>query len=434
MQVSLENVGQFERKLTVRIPTEHLENRVQARLSELSRTIRLKGFRPGKVPSKVIEQKFGAQTRKEAYSELISSTYQEALRQQKLRPAVPPSITAEPVSNVEIGYTAVFEVMPELERIDVAQLQISKIVSQVEESDIDRMIETLRMQRKQWKTVDRAAQDGDAVVLEYAITADGVSYPKQGLEKAVVVLGAGTWFPELEKKLLGVSAKEEINTSIVMPERFREPGLAGKSVSVHVRVIRIQEGHLPLLDESFVESFGIREGGMEQFRADVRANLEREVGATVRGRVRADAISKLIAQYADLQVPSGMVSSEAKALLGQARQQAERAGAQPPADETLFEKEAVSRVRAFVLLTEIARQNAIVPDQGRMRDMLMTIASTYEEPEKVIDLYKRDPEMMASLRNRVMEDQVVDWVVEHAQTQEQRLSFSEIMQQTNQSS
>lgn len=428
MQVSLENVGKLERKLTVRFPVDQVETRVRARIQELGRTVRIKGFRPGKVPAKVLEQRFGAQVRNEAMSEAISSSYQEALRQQNLRPAMAPAISARAAGGDEIEYVATFEVVPELPAIDVSGLQVVRTVSAVEESDVDRMIDTLRQQRRQWAVVERAAAAGDMVLFEYAATADGQRFPAEGRERAGTILGAGALFSEFEALLTGAAAGDARNGEVTFPANFREPSMAGKSAAVEVGVIRVQEARLPEIDDTFMVSFGIREGGLERFRADVRANLERELNAAMRGRTKADAVAKLLAAWADLDVPRSLVESEANALLAQAQQNAQRAGVQPPADASLFQRDAETRVRAFVLLGEIARQNAIAPDPRRVNEMLATIASTYEEPDKVVELYARDAELMGSLRNRVVEDQVVDWVVEHAKVSEQRLSFTELMQ------
>jgi trigger factor len=266
------------------------------------------------------------------------------------------------------------------------------------------------------------------VLFEYAATADGQRFPAEGRERAGTILGAGALFSEFESLLAGAAAGESRSGSVVFPANFREASMAGKSAAVEAAVIRVQEARLPEIDDAFMASFGVREGGLERFRADVRANLERELNAAVRGRTKSDAITKLLAAWADLEVPRGLVEAEAKALLGQAQQNAQRAGVQPPSDLGLFQKDAESRVRAFVLLGEIARQNAIAPDPRRVNEMLATIASTYEEPEKVVELYARDAELMGSLRNRVVEDQVVDWVVEHAKVSEQRMSFTELMQ------
>ena len=428
MQVSLESVGKLERKLTVRFPVEQVESRVRARIQELGRTVRIKGFRPGKVPARVLEQRFGAQVRNEAMSDAISSSYQEALRQQNLRPAMAPSISARAADGNEIEYVATFEVVPELPPVDVSGLQVTRTVSSVDEADVDRMIDTLRQQRRQWQVVERPAAAGDMVIFEYAATADGVRHPAEGFERAGTILGAGALFAEFESVLSGAAAGESRSGTVQFPANFREPSLAGKQAAVEARVVRVQHAVLPEIDDAFIASFGVREGGLEKFRADVRANLERELNAAVRGRTKSDAVSKLLAAWADLEVPKSMIDAEAGAMLQQAQQNAQRAGVQPPADASLFAADAASRVRAFVLLSEIARQNQIAPDAARVNEMLATIASTYEEPEKVVELYARDPELMSTLRNRVVEDQVVDWVVEHAKVTEQRLSFADLMQ------
>jgi trigger factor len=428
MQVSLESVGKLERKLTVRFPVEQVESRVRARIQELGRTVRIKGFRPGKVPARVLEQRFGAQVRNEAMSDAISQSYQEALRQQNLRPAMAPSISARAADANEIEYVATFEVVPELPAVDVSGLQVTRTVSAVEEADVDRMIDTLRQQRRQWQVVGRPAAAGDMVIFEYAATADGARHPAEGFERAGTILGAGALFAEFESVLSGAAAGESRTGTVQFPPNFREASLAGKSAAVEARVVRVQHAVLPEVDDAFIASFGVREGGMDKFRADVRANLERELNAAVRGRTKADAVSKLLAAWADLEVPKSLVETEARALLQQAQQNAQRAGVQPPQDASLFLADAASRVRAFVLLSEIARQNQIVPDAARVNEMLATIASTYEEPEKVVELYARDAELMSTLRNRVVEDQVVDWVVDHAKVTEQRLSFAELMQ------
>lgn len=428
MQVSLENVGKLERKLTVRIPAAQVETRVRARIKELGRTVRIKGFRPGKVPASVLEQRFGAQVRNEAMSDAISSSWQEAIRQENLRPAVAPSISAQPADGDQIEYTATFEVVPELGTIDASGLSIVKCVATVEDADIDRMIDTLRQQRRQWDPVERAAAAGDMALFEYAVTADGQRFPAEGMERAGTIIGSGALFAEFDALITGAGAGDARSGQVTLPAGFREASMAGKTATVELAVIRVQASTLPELDDAFIAGFGVREGGMERFRADVRANLERELDGAVRGRTKADAVQKLLAAYADLEVPRGMIENEIKGLLAQAQQNAQRAGVQPPNDASLFATEALSRVRAFILLTEIARQNSIAPDQKRINQTLAQIASTYEEPEKVVELYSRDQELMASLRNRVVEDQVIDWLVEHAQVTEQKMAFTELMQ------
>ena len=425
MQVSIENVGNLGRKLTVRIPADSYESQVKSRLAEASRTVRLKGFRPGKVPTKVIEQRFGAQIRGETMSELVRNSFQQAVSEQKLRPALSPSIstTGEPV-NGQIEYTATFEVLPELGKLDVATLAVSKPVATVGDADVDGMIDTLRQQRRTWTPVERGAQAGDMVLFEFAASGEGV---EQTRERVGTILGSGAMSKDLEDKLAGHATGDEFEAEVTFPADFRMSALAGKHAKVSIKIVRVQEAKLPEIDDAFIASFGIGEGGMDKFRADVRANLERELKGMLAARLKNEIIQKLMDAHPGIELPQGMVEAEARALHQQAQAQAQQQGQQFTGDASGFMDMARRRVSAGVLIGELARQNDIRPDSRRVAEMLATIASTYEEPTQVVELYQRDPQLMQSLQNRVMEDQVAEWVAAHAQTSEQQLSFAEAM-------
>jgi len=425
MQVSIENVGNLGRKLTVRIPADSYESQVKSRLAEASRTVRLKGFRPGKVPTKIIEQRFGAQIRGETMSELVRNSFQQAVSEQKLRPALSPSIstTGEPV-NGQIEYTATFEVLPELGKLDVATLAVSKPVANVGDADVDGMIETLRQQRRTWTPVERGAQAGDMVLFEFAATGEGI---EQARERVGTILGSGAMSREFEDKLGGHATGEEFDADVTFPADFRMAALAGKHAKVTVKIVRVQEAKLPDIDDAFIASFGIGDGGMDKFRADVRANLERELKGMLAARLKNEVIQKLMDAHPGIELPQGMIEAEARALHQQAQAQAQQQGQQFALEVSAFTDMARRRVSAGVLIGELARQNDIRPDSRRVAEMLATIASTYEEPTQVVELYQRDPQLMQSLQNRVMEDQVAEWVAAHAQTSEQQLTFAEAM-------
>ncbi len=429
MQVSVENTGALGRKLTVRVPSERVESRVRDRMREMGRTVRMKGFRPGKIPPKVIEQRFGAQVRNEIMGDVIGSSFQQAVAEQKLRPAAPPRISTSGSKDGEFEFTATFDVMPELDTIDVASLSIERPKSEVREQDVDRMIETLRHQRREWRSVERAAAVGDLVMFSYRVEQDDARFPASDDERAGTVIGSNAMFPEVETGLVGLAAGESSSVDVTLPAEFREPAMAGKPAKVSFSVLRVQEMLLPDADESFATSFGVTAGGMEQFRKDVRANLDRELGNALRSRLKGQTIEKLLVAYADVEVPESMVQSEARALhqgqLQQAKQRQEDASGLP-SEEALLPA-ARQRVRAFVLLSELARQNGIQIDSQRVQDMLLSIASTYEDPQEVVDLYARDQEMLSGLRNRVLEDQVIDWVADHASTEDKNIPFDELM-------
>ncbi|HEY2395618.1 MAG TPA: trigger factor [Rudaea sp.] len=429
MQVSVENVGKLERKLTVRIPAGDYESQVKARLAEVARNVRLKGFRPGKIPPKVIEQRFGSQVRGEAISELIRTSFQEAVGQQNLRPAMAPEIntTGEPADG-QIEYTATFEVLPDVGQVDVAKLAISRPVAQVADGDVDAMIETLRQQRRAWTPVERAAQTGDMILFEYTAQAGDVRHPAEGADRSGTILGSGAMTAELEQQLVGHALGEQLTFEMTFPANFRVTALAGQPAHVDVRISRIQESRLPEVDAAFIAMFGIQDGGMDKFRADVRANLERELKGVLTQRLKGDVVQKLVDAYPGLELPQRMVDNEARALAEQAKAQAAQQGQVTVATlPDSFLIMARRRVAAGVLVGEIARQNGVRLDNRRVAEALASIASTYEEPQQVVELYQRDPNLMSSLQNRVLEDQVADWIAEHAQTTEQQLTFNEAM-------
>lgn len=433
MQVSVEHTSNLERKLTVSVPADRLESQISERLREISRTVRLKGFRPGKVPAKVIEQRFGAQVRNEAMSEVIQTSFGEALRQENLRPAVPPSIQTDgQAKDGEFRYVATFEVMPELGTIDVSSLKVKRPTAAVEDKDIDHMIETLRLQRRSWNPVERAAKDGDLVMFESYVMVGDTRVPAEGFERSGTILGTKAMMPKVEEVLSGISLDEERSIEIDFPAEHRNADLAGKSGQMHVKASRVSEPVLPDVDDAFMASFGVAEGGVEKFREEVRANLERELKGALMARLKNDVVNKLLEKYSDVELPKRMIEAEASGLANQAEQRAKQQGQKDAkASPEAFMSVAKQRVAAAVLLGELARQNQISLDQSRVAEMMASIASTYEDPQQVFDLYRSDAQLMRGLENRVIEDQVIDWIADHADLSEEALSFAEVMRPQN---
>jgi trigger factor len=429
MQVSVENIGTLERKLTVKFPAERFETQVTARIAEMGRTVRLKGFRPGKVPTTVIKQRFGAQVRGEVLSDLIGSTLREAVEQEKLQPIANPSIntTGQPQDG-EIAYTATFEIMPEFPAIDVSGLEITRPVAVVADADIDKMLETLRQQRRSFDEVERASVEGDFVMFEYSAEAGDYRFPVEGMERAGSVLGSGNLFKALDDALVGHSADDSYDSEIAFPDDFRNEELAGKTAKVSFKIVKVQEPKLPEIDGEFAKLFGIEDGDLDVFRKEVRANLERELKAALMARLKSEVAEKLANQHGNLEVPKLMVQSEAQNM---AAANVPRGQQPPPQLIEAATPIAQKRVVAGLLMGEIARKQSLVIDRKRVAEQLAAIASTYEEPEKVIELYNGDPQLMSGLQNRVMEDQVAEWVAEHAKTTQQDLSFDDVMRPAN---
>ena len=428
MQVSVESVGKLERKLTVKFPAERFESQVSQRIAEMGRTVRLKGFRPGKVPTTVIQQRFGAQVRGEVLSDLIGSTMREAFAQEKLQPVANPAINTTGLpENGEIAYTATFEIMPEFPEVDVSALEIKRPKAEVTDADIEKMIETLRQQRRSFDPVERASVEGDFVMFEYGAVAGDYHFPAEGLERAGSVLGSGTLFKALDEALTGHKADDAFESEITFPEDFRNEQLAGKTAKVSFKIVKVQEQKLPTVDAEFAKLFGIADGDLDNFRKEVRANLERELKATLLARLKSEVAEKLADTHAELEVPNMMVQAEARNL---ATGSVPRGQQPPPQLIEAAQPMARKRVIAGLLMGEIARKNELKIDRTRVAEQLAAIASTYEEPEKVVELYNNDPQLMSGLQNRVIEDQVAEWVAEHAKTTEQSLSFDEVMRPT----
>lgn len=429
MQVSLENTTSLERRMTVSLPVERLDGVVGKRLQEIARTARLKGFRPGRIPPKIIEQRFGPKVRDEVMGELIRSSFDEAVRQEHVQPAGNPDIKTEPASeDGQIVYTATFEVVPEFGTIDVTTLQFNRHVSQVEETDIDAMFETLRQQRQSWNPVDRAAQAGDLVRIETHANTGDERVPAEGVEHGATVIGSSAMLPELELQLVGMSANEEREIEIAFPADWRVPQMAGRTVKVTVKVTQVAESFIPEIDEAFIKSFGVRSGKMDVFRKEVRANLERELKGNLMNRLRAEVAQKLIAAFATVEMPPRLVEFEARQMARTTAENARQQGQVNVADSPEpYIHAARQRVAAALLVGEIARQNSLTIDPARVRETMQLIASTYEDPNQVIELYRNDPNLMRNLQNRVMEEQVIDWIAERANATEQTLSFTEVM-------
>jgi len=432
MQVSLENVGKLERKLTVKFPAEQFESKVRQRISELGRNVRLKGFRPGKVPTKVIEQRFGAQVRGEALSDLIGSTFREAVQQQNLQPVANPSIDTDgKPQDGEIAYTATFEVMPELPTVEVAILKIDRPKAEVGEADVDRMIETLQVQRRVFEKVDRAAADGDMVIVDYTARAGDFRHPAEGRERAATVLGGNTALAAFDGALRGHKAGEELSFDAEFSPTFPIPQLAARQARVELKIGEVQESKTPEVDEAFIRNFGIADGTVETFRAEVRANLERELDNALRARLRNEVGAKLAATYADVDVPKVLENAEAESLVRAAMPNLSGEQSLPPAALEAAQPIAHQRVIAGLLLRQIAQSNNLRVDNRKVTERIAKIASTYEEPEQVIELYRGNPQMMDNVRTAVLEDQVSEWVAENADTTEVSLSFDEVMHPQN---
>jgi trigger factor len=427
MQASIETTGNLERRLSITLPEDRLQSLVSGRLAEIGRSVRIKGFRPGKVPAKVVQQRYGEQVRGEAIEGLLRESFDSAIRSNELRVAGMPRI--EKNGEGELDFVATVELVPEFGEIDVAKLAVVRDSAEVTDADIDQMIENLRLQRRSFQPAARAAQAGDLVSVETFSVADGERLPAEGAEKGQVIVGSGMMFPAIEQGLVGLSQGEEKTLDVEFPADWRVPVLAGKTVAVTVKALDVSEPVMPEVDADFIKSFGVKSGDAEQFRADIRSNLERELKGALMNRLRREVGEQLIAAYASVELPPRLVETEARSMLAQQVEQIRRQGGNPgeiPADaHNGFMDAARKRVLVGLLVGEVARRNELRLDPKRLNETLNLIASTYEEPEQVVEMYRKDPQLMSGLQGRVMEEQVIDWIAERAQHTVNALSFQE---------
>lgn len=428
MQVSVEATGNLERRMTVRVPEDRVNAEVQNRLERLARTTRLKGFRPGKVPLKVIEQQYGAQVRQEVIGEVVQSTWYEAVTQEKLRPAGAPRIEAmgaEPGQALE--YVATFEVLPEVKLASLEGVKIERVTARVSDAEVERVVENLRRQRTNWEAVERVAANGDRIVIDFVGTIDGQPFKGNEGENIPVVLGTGSMTPGFEEALVGVRGGEERTVEVTFPGEYGNKEIAGKRASFKVSVHRVEEPHLPQVDEAFAEGFGIREGGVPALMAEVRKNMERELDEALRAANKQAAMDKLL-ELNQVEVPKALVESEVRALMEQMRRNMHvPRGKQFDIDTSMFEPQARRRVALGLILAEIIKRNDFKADPERVRERVETLAGTYERPDEVMNWYYSDKSRLKEVESLVLEEQVVDWVFGKAEVAEKERGFDEVM-------
>jgi len=426
MQVSVEKTGDLERRMTVQVPGDDITSQVNNRLNELRRQVRLKGFRPGKVPLNVVRQRYGKQVREEVLGQVMESSLQEAIGKEELRVAGVSKL--EPASGIDFEgdfeFVAELEVFPEMPDIEIADLAFERPVAEVADSDVDDMINTLRQQRREWETVERAAEMGDRVRLNYVAEVDGERVPEVGHHELSPTLGNMTTFPQLEEVLTGMAAGETKEVELTFPEDYRYQALAGKTAKVELKIEEIQASDMPEVNDEFAETFGV-EGGVEQLKADVRKNLERELRQAVSNRLKTSVTEKLSEKYADLQLPRSSVTQEARQMVQQMQQQSGQE-TQLPLEQ--FMPMAERRLRLGMLMGELARQHEIQIDQDRVQKKLEEVADTYEDPSQIIEIYRADARLMDQLENLVLEEQVIDLVLEKATVTDKTMSFKDVLE------
>ena len=436
MQASLETLSNLERRLKVAVPMDQINNEVDTRLKRLQRTVKLHGFRPGKVPFKVVAQQYGLQVRQEVLGDTVERTFGEAVREKNLRVAGYPRIETSARDGVEeteaapaFEFTATFEVFPEITVGDLSAATIERPVVEIGAAEIDKTIDVLRKQRTEYLPVTRAAATGDVVVIDYVGKIDDVAFDGGTANGQAVVIGDGRLLPDFESNLPGLTIGESRSFDVTFPADYHGADVAGKKATFTVTLKAVQEQKLPAVDAEFARSLGVADGDIEKMRADVKANLEREVARRVQARVKDQALKAML-DASKLEVPKALVEMEIDRLIqGMAENMKNRGMEQKVEDmpRDLFEQEARRRVTIGLVLADLVRREGIRAEPEQVRAMVEDYAQSYEQPQEVIQWYFQSPDRIREIESVVVENNVVEWMLSKAQVSDKPTPFDELM-------
>jgi trigger factor len=433
MRVSVETTSGLERRLTVGVPADRVDSVVNQRLQEAARNARLPGFRPGKVPIKVMKQRFGAGVRQEVLGEVISQSFQEAVVSENLRPAGQPSIEARKMdAGQDVEYTATFEIFPTVEVQPLNDLTIEKPVATVTDTDIDDIIEVFRKQQGEWVTSELPAQDGDTVVIDFVGTRNGEAFEGGSAEGNSLELGSGRMIPGFEDGLVGVSAGEEKELDLQFPEDYQNDDLAGAEVQFAVSVKEVKTMALAPIDEALFSKYGLEEGNEQDFRAEVKQNMERELRNAVDASVKTQVMDAIVAAHESIELPSALVGGEVNTMRQQMFQQF---GGSAPQDldlasvlpDEMFTEQAQRRVKLGLVVSAMVGHFDLTAEPAKVRAFIEDIASTYQDPEEVINWYYSENEQLAGVESRVLEDAVVERLLADAAIAEVECSYQDAL-------
>lgn len=432
MQANLESLGQLERRLDVAVPMSEIDTEVQNRLRKLSRTVKLHGFRPGKVPLKVVAQQFGPQVREEVLGDTLQKSFGEAVKEQQLRVAGYPRFEAKPMAAgaAQFEYSATFEVYPDVAIGDIANVTIAKAALAVGDPEVERTLEIMRKQRVTYEPAQRSALQGDRVRMNYRGTVDGQEFSGGSAQDQAVVLGEGRLLPDFEKQLLDVKAGDAKTFELRFPDDYHGKEVAGKTAVFEVTVNEVAAPHLPALDTEFAKALGVADGDLAKLRTEVRANLEREVRTRLKSRVK-DQVMQALLDSTRVEVPKALVAMEVQRLQQLARQDLAARGvkvtAETPLPAEAFEDQARRRVTLGLILAELVRAHSLQPKPEQVRAAVEEQAQSYEHPAEVVKWFYQSPERLREVESLVLEENVVNWALATAKVEDKTVEFDELM-------
>jgi trigger factor len=426
MQVSVSATSGLERRMEVAVPADRISTAVEQRLKEISRTARLKGFRPGKAPLPVVRKQFGEQVRAEVMGDLMRRSLAEALSQEKLTPAAGPRI--EPIAMTpgsDLKFAATFEVLPEIRVKSPATMAVERPSATVGEADIDAMLESMRRQRPAFTAVDRPARETDRVTVDYTGSIGGEPFEGGEGKDVAILIGSRQSRPELEEGLKGAVAGESRVVAVTFPDDLSNKTLAGKKAELALTVKSVEEQSLPVIDEEFCRGFGVEEGGVDALRAEVRKSMERELADVIRNRVRTQVLDALYAEN-PIDIPRALIEEQVQQLqIDAARRMGVREASQLPPRQP-FEAPARKRVALGLLMGQIVKTESLPVDRQRVQARVEELAAGYPNPDEARRAYQHNAEALRQIESVVLEDQVIDWILERAKVTDAPMTFQEI--------
>ncbi|MBL4822899.1 MAG: trigger factor [Colwellia sp.] len=430
MQVSVETIQGLERRLTISVPAETVDVEVKNRLRQVSKTQRIDGFRPGKVPASVIQKRFGKSVRQEVAGEIMQRNFVDAIVAEKINPAGRPSFVAK--SNEDgkpLEFEATFEIYPEVELKGLERIAVERPDVEVNDADLDEMFVTLQKQHQTWKENKRITKTGDKLTLDFNGRVDGEAFDGGKAEGFELELGAGRMIPGFEQEIIGMKSGEEKTIKVTFPDDYHAENLKGKEAEFDIVVHKTEGSVLPEIDEEFAKLFGVEEGGVDALRAEVSKNMTRELTQAVKAKVKEQVLEGLLAGH-EIGLPSALVAQEVDVLRQQAMQRFQ--GQMDPKNlpelpSEMFTEQAERRVKIGLLLGEVIKVNELKVDNAKVDELIATAASAYEDPKEVIEYYANNKELMQQMHNVALEEQAVEFLVEKADVSSKKASFKDIM-------
>ncbi len=428
-QVSVESTNELERRIRVQVPAENIDSEVEVRLKSVARTARIKGFRPGKVPAKVIRQHYGGQVRKEVLNEMLQSSYAEAIKKEELNPAGGPRIEPETMEKgQDLTYVATVEVYPEFSLTGIEAIKLKKPVVDIGDKDIDSMIETLRRQQGSWVGVDRKSKAGDQIIIDFEGKLKGEVIDGGRGEAVPVEIGQGRMLKEFEDNLLGLEAAAEKEFTVKFPKDYHDETLNGQKIGFAVTVKEVCERQLPELDADFIKEFGVASGEVADFRQEVCDNMQKESDSKVRGEIKRQVMDQLLAAN-PIGLPGVLVDQESASLQ---RDTMQRMGITdvdkaPPLES--FRDTAEQRVRLGLLVSAVISENNLELDRDRIQQKLDEVCEPYENPDEIRKIYLGNQQLMSQIENALIEEQVIDWLVSQATVSDKQTTFDKLMEE-----